>query len=62
VEMTSSEIETTQIRYAGLAGFLYLFVDVADSLGLSITGRFAVPGDFAETARRIMGSELLYRI
>jgi hypothetical protein len=62
VEVTNSETENSQIRYARLAGFMYLFVDVADSLGMYITGRFHVPGNFAETAHRIMSSELLYRI
>ena len=60
--MTSSDIDKSQIRYARLAGFMYLFVDVAYGLGLFITSRFQVPGNFAETANRIMGSELLYRI
>jgi hypothetical protein len=41
---------------------MYLLVDLADVLGIQITGRFQVPGNFAETAHRIMGSELLYRI
>lgn len=60
--MTNSDIEKSQIRYARLAGFMYLFVDVADASCLFITGRFQVPGNFAETTHRIMGSELLYRI
>jgi NADH:ubiquinone oxidoreductase subunit K len=60
--MTGSDTEKSQIRYARLAGVMYLFVDVAYGLGLFITARFVVPGNFAETAHRIMGSELLYRI
>ena len=59
--MTSADIDKSQIRYARLAGFMYLFVDVAYALGLLITSRFQVPGNFAETAHRIMASELLYR-
>jgi hypothetical protein len=59
--MTSSDIEQSQIRYARLAGFMFLFVDVADASSLYITGRFQT-GNFAETAHRILGSELLYRI
>jgi hypothetical protein len=47
--MTSSDINKSQIRYARLAGFMYLFVDVAYALGLLITSRFQVPGNFAET-------------
>jgi NADH:ubiquinone oxidoreductase subunit K len=41
---------------------MFLFVDLADVLGMHIIGRFQVPGNFAETAHRIVGSELLYRI
>ncbi len=59
--MTISESEKTQIRYARLAGFMYLFTYVAPITGTMITGRFEVPGDFAQTAHRIMGAELLYR-
>jgi len=60
--MTSSNSEKSQIRYAGLAGFMFLFVIVADLSGMFITSRFDVPGNFVETAHRIMGAELLYRI
>ncbi len=60
--MTYSETEKSQIRYARLAGFMYLFVDLVDVLSMRITSRFQVPGNFAETAHRIAGSELLYRI
>jgi hypothetical protein len=61
-EMTNSDIENSQIRYARLAGFMYLFVDLAYVLGLFITSRFQVPGNFAQTAHKIIGSEILYRI
>jgi hypothetical protein len=60
-KMTSSEIEKTQIRFARFAGFMYLFTYVAPFTVMIITGRFEVPNDFAETAHRIMGAELLYR-
>ncbi len=59
--MTSSAIDQSQIRYARLAGFMYLFVDAAYALGFILTARFQVPGNFAETAHRIMASEQLYR-
>src|SRR5712691_1200095 len=59
--MTSSDIDKSQIRYARLAGFMYLFVDAAYLLGLYIVSGFQVTGNFAETAHRIMESELLYR-
>jgi hypothetical protein len=60
--MANSETEKSQIRYARLAGFMFLFVDLADFMSMHITGRFQVPGNFTETAHRIAGSELLYRI
>lgn len=60
--MTSIETEKSQIRYARLAGFMYLFVDVAYVLGMFIASRFQVAGSFTETAHKIMGAEMLYRI
>jgi len=41
---------------------MYLFVDLAYALGLIIANRLEVPGNFTETARRIVASETLYRI
>ena len=58
--MTS--IDQSQVRYARLAGIMYLLVDAAYAVGLFIASRFHVPGNFAETAHRIMTSEQLYRI
>jgi NADH:ubiquinone oxidoreductase subunit K len=60
--MTSADIHKSQIRYARLAGFMYLVVDAAFLSYVLITARCEVPGNFAETAHRITGSELLYRI
>ena len=60
--MTGSNMERTQMAYARLAGFLYLFIIAVFVLGDSITDRIEVPGNFAETARRIMASEMLYRV
>ena len=60
--MTSSDIDKLQIRYARLAGFMYLLVDAAYLTFALVANRFRVPGDFAETAHRITDSELLYRI
>lgn len=60
--MTSSDSEKSQIRYARLAGFMYLLVDAAYLTFVVITTRFRVSGDFDQTARRITESELLYRI
>jgi hypothetical protein len=55
------DIDRSQNRYARLAGFMFLFVDVAYAVGLSIISRFVVPGNFAETTHKIMASELFYR-
>ncbi len=41
---------------------MYLFVDLAYVLGLLIANRLEVPGNFAETAHRMVASETLYRI
>ena len=50
-----------QVRWARLAGFLYLFTYIVPITGWNISGRFEVPGNFAETAHRVMANELLYR-
>lgn len=60
--MTTSPAEKSQIAYARLAGFMYLFVDIAYAVSILITGRFVVPGDFAATAQKIVASELVYRL
>ncbi len=53
--------EESQIRWARLAGFLYLFTYVVPITGMTIIGRYKVVGNFAETAHRVAGSELFYR-
>ena len=60
--MTSSDSDASQIRYARLAGFMYLLVDATYLTFALVTSRFRVPGDFGQTAHGIAGSELLYRI
>jgi len=37
--MTYSDNEKTQMRYARLAGFMYLFVDLAYAAGVMIANR-----------------------
>jgi Domain of unknown function (DUF4386) len=61
-DMTSSALDRSQNAYARLAGFMYLFVDLAYLVGLFITSRFQVAGNVMETAHRIVASESLYRI
>lgn len=53
--------DQSQIAYARLAGFMYLFVDVAYMAGMSIIGRFIVAGNAAATGERIIAAESLYR-
>jgi len=60
--MTSFDFDKSQIQYARLAGFMYLFVMATEMLGSKIISGFEVPGNFAETAHRITQSELLYRV
>jgi hypothetical protein len=53
--------EDSQIRWARLAGFLYLFTYIVPITGWRIIGRYKVEGNFAETAHRVAASELFYR-
>ena len=59
--MTSYHGNESQIRYARLAGFMYLLVDAAYLTFALINARFRAPGDFTQTAHRVAESELLYR-
>jgi hypothetical protein len=59
--MTSTETEKSQIRYARLAGFMYLFIIAVYLLGVWITSRFEVQGNIVGTAHRVVEHELLFR-
>ncbi len=59
--MTIAEDGRTQIRYARLAGFMYLILIAIYLLSVWIDSRFEVSGNIAETAHRIVGNELLFR-
>jgi len=59
--MTIADSERSQIRYARLAGFMYLFLIAIYLLGVMIASRFEVPGNIAETTHRVMEHELLFR-
>jgi hypothetical protein len=59
--MTNAETEKSQIRYARLAGFMYLFLIAVYLLGVTIFSRFEVSGNIAETTHRVMEHELLFR-
>ncbi len=54
-------IAHSQVRWARLAGFLYLFTYIVPITGWGIAGHYQVEGNFAETAHRIAASELFYR-
>jgi hypothetical protein len=60
-EIESTETNSTQRRYARLAGFLFL-LEIIMALGSGfILSHIAGTGTFAETAKRIASSERLYR-
>jgi Flp pilus assembly pilin Flp len=61
IRMTIAEDGRTQIRYARLAGFMYLFLIAVYLVGAMISSRFEVPGNVVETAHRIVSNELLFR-
>lgn len=61
-EMKYSPAERTQRTYARLAGFLFLWLIITGLAGLIISSRIAGSGTFAETAKRIVASEHLYRL
>jgi Domain of unknown function (DUF4386) len=65
--MTQVELETnvdrrTQIRYAKVAGFLFLWLIVTGLAGMMIVARVAGSGSFGEVAQRVVVSEKLYRL
>jgi hypothetical protein len=61
LKMHESSIDATQRRYARLAGFMYLFNYATSVFGALTPTSIRGSGDFAERARRILASELLYR-
>jgi Domain of unknown function (DUF4386) len=60
--MTSSDIEQSQIRYARLAGFLFLWLIITGLAGALTISHIVGSGTFAETAKRVVASERLYRV
>lgn len=59
--LASSTGKRTQLAYARIAGFMFLFVTAVHLAGLAITSQLIVPGDFAATAQHITASEQVYR-
>lgn len=60
--MTSSDIERSQIRYARLAGFLFLWLIITGLAGALTISHIVGSGTFAEKAQRVVASEHLYRV
>ena len=54
-------MEKTQRIYARVAGFLFLWLIILGIAGLVITSRVIGSGPFAQTAKRVVASEHLYR-
>lgn len=61
-EMTSSNINRSQMRYARLAGFLFLWLIITGLGGLFLTSYVVGSGSFVETAKRVAASQHLYRV
>lgn len=60
IEHTSAE--KTQRVYARVAGFLFLWLIITGLAGALTISHIAGTGTFAETAKRVAGSEHLYRM
>src|ERR1017187_5645955 len=57
-----SSTERTQRIYARLAGFLFLWLIITGLAGALTISRITGSGTFAETAKRVVASEHLYRV
>ena len=60
--MTNSDTDKSQIRYARLAGFLFLWLILTGLAGEITISHIVGSGTFAETAKRVVASEHLYRV
>jgi hypothetical protein len=57
-----SSLERTQRICARVAGFLFLWLIATGVVGLLVQSHIAGSGTFAETAKRVVASERLYRV
>jgi hypothetical protein len=57
-----SGAEKTQRTYARVAGFLFLWLIITGLAGMLTTSHIVGSGTFAETAKRVVASERLYRL
>jgi len=62
IEHAYSGAEKTQRMYARLAGFLFLWLIVTGLAGMLTISHIVGSGTFAETAKRVVASERLYRV
>jgi hypothetical protein len=62
IRMEDSSTERTQRIYARLAGFLYLWLIITGLAGTLTISHIVGSGTFAETAKRVVASEHLYRV
>jgi hypothetical protein len=62
IGMEDSSTERTQRTYARVAGFLYLWLIITGLAGTLIISHIVGSGTFAETAKRVVASEHLYRV
>jgi hypothetical protein len=61
VGMEDASAQRTQVIYARLAGFLFLWLIITGMVGAITISRIAGSGTFAEIAKRVVASEHLYR-
>src|SRR5438552_8471367 len=62
IEMKDSSTERTQRIYARVAGFLFLWLIITGLAGALTISHIVGSGTFAETAKRVLASEHLYRV
>jgi hypothetical protein len=62
IGMEDSSTERTQRIYARVAGFVFLWLIVTGLAGLFTISHIVGSGTFAETAKRVVASEHLYRV
>jgi Domain of unknown function (DUF4386) len=62
IGMEDSSTERTQRIYARVAGFLFLWLIITGLAGALTISHIVGSGTFAETAKRVMASEHLYRV
>ena len=62
IGMEDSSTERTQRIYARVAGFLFLWLIITGLTGTLIISNIVGSGTFAETAKRVVASEHLYRV